>query len=213
MPEKTHRTEFELGQLAAVCLKRWWIVAGCILAGFLAALLICTCLITPLYRANVSFYVSTGGGTQESLSAADLTAACLMADTCIGLLDSDTVLERIAATAEADLSAEELRRRVSGERVGDTPLLRVSVLHSDPDTAATLAEAAAEVLPDTAGELVRGCTVQVVDHARVTTEPDSPDTPKACVLGAFVGLVLAVAGLAVTLLPCSRTRKEAACER
>lgn len=209
MPEKTHRTEFEFGQLAAVCLKRWWIVAGCILAGFLAALLICTCLITPLYRANVSFYVSTGSGEEGSLTAYDLTAACLLADTCIGLLDSDTALERIAASAEVELTPEELRENIDAERIGDTPLLRVSVCHSSPETAARIAEAAAEVLPDTAEELVQGCLLRVVDHARIPAEPDSPDTPKACVLGAFSGLVLAVAGLAVSLL----IRKEAACER
>lgn len=213
MPEKTHRNEFEFRQLAAVCLKRWWIVAGCVLAGFLAALLICTCLVTPLYRANVSFYVSTGSGPEDSLSASDLTAACLLADTCIGLLDSDTALERIAASAGVELSPEELRSHVSAERVGDTPLLRVSVLHSEPETAAGIAEAAAEILPDTAEELVRGCLIQVVDHARIPTEPDSPDTPKACVLGAFSGLVLAVAGVAVFLLAGSRSREEAACEQ
>lgn len=211
MSEKTHGNEFDLGRLAAVCLKRWWIVAGCVLAGFLAALLICTCLITPLYRSEVSFYVGIGSGEEETLSASGLTAASLLADTCIGLLDSDTVLEQIAASAGTELTADELRPHLEGDRVGETPLLRVGVLNSDPQTAAKLAEAVTEVLPHTAETLARGCTLQVVDHARVPGEPDSPDTVKACVLGAFAGLVLAVAGLAFSLLWSGR--RNTVCER
>lgn len=214
MAPKTHRTEFEFGQLAAICLKRWWVVACCVLAGFLAALLISACLITPKYRANVSFYVSTDSGVQSALTAVDLTAARLLADTCIGLLDSDTALERVAASAETDFTADELRDRITAERIGETPLLRVSVLHRDPETAARIAEAVAEILPDTAQELVGGCSVQVVDHARTPTEPDSPDVPKSCILGAFSGLILSVAGFAVSLLVAGRPRKEeAACEQ
>ncbi len=213
MPEQTPYTEFEFRQLAAICLKHWRIVVGCLLFGLLSALLICTCLITPLYRANVSLYVSTGGGEQQLLTAADLTAACLLADTCIGLLDSDTVLEDIAAQAGVSASAEELRNWISGEQVGDTPLLRVSVRHSQPETAARLAEAAAAVLPGTVQTLEPGCLLQVVDHARVPTERDSPDIPKACALGAAAGAALAVAGFAVFLLTGGRTRKETACER
>lgn len=212
MPRTDNRSGFELRKLTDLCLKRWWVVAGAAVAGFLIALLIAACLITPLYRATATFYVAAGEG-DTSLSSSELTAAVLLADTCIGILDGDAVLEQIALQAGEELSPQEVRSCVEAQRVGETPLFRVSVLHRDPETAARIAGAAAEVLPDTAERLVSGCSLQVADPARIPAAPDSPDVPRACALGAFLGLALSVLGLAFYLLYADCGVKEQAYER
>lgn len=212
MQKTGSRPGFELRKLIDLCLKRWWVVLGTAVAGLLAALLISACLITPLYCSTTTFYVAAGE-EDTSLSASELTAAVVLADTCIGILGGDAVLEQIAVHAGEELLPQELRNCVKAQRVGETPLFRVSVLHRDPETAARMAEAVAEILPETAERLVSGCSVQVADHARIPSEPDSPDIPRSCALGAFLGLALSVVGLAFYLLYFDRTTKEIAYEQ
>ena len=82
---------------------------------------------------------------------------------------------------------------ISSSLVTDTTLLKVSVKHSNPETARTacsaMAYAIADTFPTVTGEVT---SAKVVEDATVAVQT-SPNVSRNAVIGALLGLVISVA--------------------
>ena len=86
---------------------------------------------------------------------------------------------------------------MSAKQVDETEVFTVTITHEDPETAAHLANAVAEVAPDAITEFVEGSSTKIIDYAKVPTSRSSPSRSRNAILGCLVGG--AVAALYVTL--------------
>lgn len=116
------------------------------------------------------------------------------------LVSSRGVVDEVRDRIPADRSEAELRRSIRGEWVQGTILLDVTVEDRDPDTAAAIADAVADVLvegdtvDDVAGpSLRRSLELKTSDPAQVPDTFTSPDLRFSIGLGALLALGLAVA--------------------
>ena len=180
--------EIDGWKLLKFCIGKWWLILLCTLLAAGVTFLWTKCFVTPMYRASVTLYVNNtpSGERVGSISSSSLSASKQLVNTYISIIKSNTVLERVAEQAGLAWEPATLRETLSAEQVGDTELFMVHILHEEPETAARIANAVAEVAPGEIGNIVEGSSATV---------PDSHDTPnyrERTVMGGAIGCVLAV---------------------
>ena len=191
--------ELDLQKLLQAYLHKWWLIVVCAVLAASITWVFTANFVTPLYKATVTIYVNNAKSDEQMdiITNTNLVTSVRLVNTYINMIRSNTVLEAVAATPEVTLSAQEIRAAMSAAQVSETELFNVTITHADPETAAQVANAVAEVAPVKIADFVEGSSTKIIDYAKVPTAPSSPDIGKNCVLGALIGCVIAL--LYVTL--------------
>ena len=202
MNEKRDGFEIDLQKLVQCYLRKWWLIGiGTILAAVIGYWFT-SYFITPMYRASVTIYVNNiARGEQITyLSGSNLTAAQQLVNTYIQIIGSDTVLTKVADETGLGISPSGIRSLMSAQQVDDTELFKVFITHQDPERAASIANAIAQVAPGEIENFVVGSSTKIIDYAKVPVRPTSPNVSRNVILGGLVGCVLAVVFLTIAFL-------------
>lgn len=183
--------------------RRWlWLFVLALAAGGGVAFLV-SLSIEPTYASTAQITVnqvqeSSGGPTYSSvLGNQSLTT------TYARLVTSSKNLGRAAASVTPGVIDE---KRVSASAVRDTFLIDIRVTDPDPQRAADVANAVANAFPEFIKDVQlsgvsegdrRINTVFISEPAEPESTPVSPDLRLNTVLGAFLGLLVAVGGVAL----------------
>ena len=100
-----------------------------------AVTLACTAnFITPLYRASVMIYVNNVKSSQQVdyISASNLATSQQLVNTYVNIIQSDTVLEKVARSTDTDYTAAQIRAMMTAEQVDETELFFVYITHRTP---------------------------------------------------------------------------------
>ena len=207
---KKEDMEIDLTKLLLLYLHKWWLILLCAIVGGGMMYVYTANFVTPMYQAGVTIYVNNieSGQQIDYISGSNLTASQQLVSTYINIIRSDTVLEKVADSMEMDVSAEYIRSIMSASQVGETELFDVYISHPDPDMAAFIANAVAEVAPGEIENFVEGSSTKIVDYAKVPEAPYSPSYRKNLVLGAAAGVILIVAILTIRDLLDVRIKRE-----
>lgn len=208
--EQRDITELDLRKLLLTYLSQWRLVAVWTVAAALASLLVTVGVMTPVYTAGVRIYVNNIRSDQyvEYISSSNLATAQRLVNTYINMIESNTVLEKVAGASGLDVTADQIRRMMFAAQVEDTELLDVTITHRDPVFAARLANTLAEVAPGEIEMFVEGSSAKVIDYAKVPDMPSAPSKSRNCILGALVGCMAAVLYLTSRYLLDTRIRDE-----
>ena len=198
--EKRSFFEIDMQKLMLTYLEKWWLLLlGAVLAMALS-LLYTVRFITPMYTASVTVYVNstkTAGEEVMFISSSTITAAQRLVNTYMKIIESDSVLTKVAEASKLDISSGDIGRAMSAEQVGNTELFKVRISHRDPKLAAQIANAVAEVAPGEIEKVVEGSSTKIIDFAKVPSVPSSPNVRKNCLLGGVIGFVLVLIYLTV----------------
>lgn len=207
---KKENMEIDLTKLLFLYLRKWWLILLCAIVGGGIMYFYTATFVTPLYQAGVTIYVNNvrSGEQIDYISGSNLTASQQLVSTYVNIIRSDTVLEKVADSTGLDISAAYIRSIMSASQVGETELFDVYISHPDPEMAAFIANAIAEVAPGEIESFVEGSSTKIVDYAKVPQTPYSPSYRKNIVLGAGVAVVLIVAVLTIRDLLDVRIKKE-----
>lgn len=159
------------------------VLAGCITEFF----------ITPTYASSCRLYVYSNTdrvSTDSSIGSGELSASQQLVNTYIVVLESDSVLEEVAANLGLDLTAAQLRSMISCSQINETEIFEVTVTSTVPALAADIANAIADVAPDAIVDMIKAGGVSVIDYAKVPTSPSSPDFKLNILIGAIVGFAV-----------------------
>lgn len=209
--KKNDSVEIDLGKLLRLYLRYWWVIILSVLVIGGGTLLYTANFITPLYKAEVTVYVSNSNvGQQQSdyITGSNLTASQQLVSTYINIIRSNTVLEKVAASTNMDITADEIREMMSTEQVDSTEFFKIYITHPDPETAAYIANIIAEVAPDQITSFIEGSSTKIVDYAQVPEKPSSPSLSRNTLIGVLLGLVLSIAFLTVRDLLDVRVKNE-----
>ncbi len=197
--------------LQAVWKRILWVIAAVVI-GVAAAAIITKFFITPQYQASCWLYVnnySSVSSTQGEISSAQLQASIQLATSYAELLYSETVLNDVSGALDGDYSAQQLSSMISVSVVDETQILVVTVTSTDPEEAARVANAVAQVTPSSIQTLVEGSSVTVPQYASVPTSPSSPSTSRNLMMGFAVGLLIGVgAALVASFLDTRITQQD-----
>lgn len=178
--------------------RRWWVplVAA---AAAVAAAALATARQEPIYSTHATLAVTPSSrvtDTTDLLRSLETLERRTIVATFARLPSRSETRDR--AAAKMGVEAGDLRRyRVRGTVVPNTNLIRVEVQGPEADSAAALADAAAEVTREEARRLYRVYSVRIVEAAETPGRPVQPDRRRnlvvAVVVGLFLGALAAVA--------------------
>ncbi len=187
--------EINLAEILSALLRKAWLIVLCAVLGGGAAFTYTEYFVTPLYRSSVSIYVNNTKASINSsamgISASDLATSQRLVNTYINILKSDTVLEKVAETADLGVSAAGIRYMMSAAAMGETEVFEVFISNADPYAAAKIANAIAEVAPDEIAYFVEGSSTKIVDYAKPAYAPYTPNKATNTMYGMVIGVFLA----------------------
>lgn len=184
--------EIDLWKLIMVFVQRWKLIVASGLVMALLAFGYTAQFVTPLYRANVTIYVNNinANETIEYISASNLATAQQLVNTYVNMIRSNTVLEKVADSAGLNYTPAQIRSMMTASQKGETELFDVFISHPDPEMAARIANAIAEVAPDEIAEFVEGSSTKIIDYAQVPEHYYTPSYQRNIAVGGIIGLLL-----------------------
>lgn len=190
----TQTREIDIMRLLIALWRKIWLVIICAVLAGLAAFLFTRFFVTPMYRANVSVYVDNlpeEEANNNYVSTNTLSAAQRLVKTYITFIQSNTVLEQVIEEGDLNMTAAEIRGMMTASSINDTEVFRVYITHSDPQMAAKVANAIADVAPGKIDNWT-GTTTKIVDYAKVPTAPSSPNYQRNTLLGVLIGIIASI---------------------
>lgn len=170
-------------------------VAGALLLGGYAAL-----FVPEQYTSTAQVYVSNVDPDYDAnaTTSGNLSSAEKLGKTIRVVAMTNNTLQAASARLEGKLTVAGLRGAVAFVQVEDTPVMQVSVTHTDPKLAQKACQVMAEVTVlafERTGEVGQ---VTVIDNA-VAAVKTSPNVTRNAVIGGLAGLVIVVAIIVLRL--------------
>ena len=210
MNEARDTVEIDLWKLMGVYLGRWKMIAFVTIAAAVVALGYTALMVTPLYQADVMIYVNniTSEAQVDYITAANLATSQQLVNTYKNIITSDSVLEVVAERLNMGYTAKDIRAMLTAAQVEETEIFEVYITHPDPVVAAQIANTVAEVAPGMIAEVVEGSSTKIIDYAKVPESRHSPSYKKNVLVGAMLGMVMALGYLTLAYLLDVRIRDD-----
>ena len=186
--------EIDLQKLLLAYLRKWWLIVLCGVLTAGIALFYTMKFVTPQYRASVTIYVNNSRAEQQidSISSTNLATAQRLVNTYVNIIKSNSVLTEVIANSDLNCDTADIRKIMSAAQMDETEMFTVSITHPDPEMAAKIANAVAEVAPGKIADIVEGSSTKIIDYAKVPVSRHSPSYRVNTILGGLVGVALAV---------------------
>lgn len=196
----------DLGELFSVLWNKIYII---ILAGIVLAFAAFACtqlLITPKYTSTTSMYmlVKSNGGT--GITSGDLQTGTQLTQDYMELTKSRTVMEKVIATLNLDMTVGELSECITTRNTENTRIMTIAVENEDPELARDIADALRQTASNEIMDIMGIEAVNTIEEANLPTSPSSPSVMKNTAIGGLLGIVLA-AGIIILLFILDDTIK------
>lgn len=195
---KENEEVIDLLHLLAILWRRAWVI---VLAGILLAA-ICfayaTFMIPATYSSTVMMYVNNEASIGSvSFSMAELNAAQSLVKTYLVILRSRETLLMALEKAGSSYTYEELGKMITASAVDSTEIFSITVTTTDPEEAARLASAIAEVLPTRVESVINGASMRIVSGAIANQKKVAPNITRYTAMGLLAGILIAAAIIVV----------------
>ncbi len=190
----------DLFQIAALILRKWWVVAITSILSAVLVFLYTFFMVTPLYESKAMMYVNNTAlsvGNKLSISYQDIYAGQYLVNTYRVILSSRLTLEEVIEEADLDYSYEELKSMITTESIDETEIFSIAVKSPDPKEASKIANTITTILPDRVASILDGSSVRTVDFAVTPSAPCSPSFGKNTAIGFIVGFAIGVVYLLI----------------
>lgn len=190
--------QIDLMQVWEIIIKRLHIVAAAALLFAAGAFFVSNYFIPPKYAANIKFYINNQQGVLEAtkVQQGDMNTSVVLVDSYIAMLKTDMVLDEVAANCDLDISAKEVSSMIRAEIGGEqAPIMKVTVVSTSPQVAQAVANTIADVAPELIQSKVKGSSAEVIDRAKLPTQPYSPNVGKNTLVGLLAGAFLGAAAV------------------
>lgn len=184
-----------LHQYLAAVRKGWWLILIALIVGVASGFVV-SARATPQYAGSVTFFISTPTEGGTSPLAADQFATRRITS-YVGLLSSDVTAQRVLKQTGLNLTAAQIRAKITGEADLNTVLLTATVTDSSPDRALQILQAIAAQFGIIVNEVdpigPDNVVLRVITGPTVNPNPVSPRTVLNLGVGLAVGLAVGVA--------------------
>lgn len=183
--------EIDLLELARALMRRWWAIAICFVVGIAAAFGGTKLLVTPQYTASSMIYILSESTSITSLADVQLGASLAQDFMIIG--KSRPVIEKVIKQLDLDADYGTVSGSVAIENPTDSHILKISATNPDPELAADISNAVANVTQEQIADVMGTEEPNMLEEAIVPGAPSSPNVMKNTILGGILGAVLAAA--------------------
>ncbi len=157
--------------------------------------------ITPKYESSITMYVNNRKSSAEEILetktlSSDIVASQQLVPTYIEMIKSNNVLQEVCDVVSKKtgekLTAGKLKKMLTVEAVANTEIIRVSVRATESSVAREIANTIANVAPEKIQKFIERSDVRIIDRAKISTSPVSPNVRNNTILGALLGLILSI---------------------
>lgn len=179
------------------------------LIGLLAGLLITSTLITPEYSSSTKLYVMPDEQQDNNANTVDnntLQAGALLTKDYAEIIKSREVAENVISNLQlkdsdgSAMSYDELTDKVNVTIPDGTRVVTISVTDDDPYQAYDIASAVTDAAVSRIQSVMDMKTVKIVEAANIPVKPNGPSKSRNALIGALIGLLLAMAVVIVNFM-------------
>ena len=166
--------------------------------------------ITPQYTAHITLYANKSNSADKttSITSSDISASMQLVDTYAAIILTDSVLDNVIQQLNLDMTCDDLVENISIEAVNETEVFKVSVKDPSPQLAAQIANKISEVAPEHIESIVDGCSVKLVNSAKVPSVRTTPSYKKFLLFGMVIGLFICLFALTLNVVIDTRIKSE-----
>ena len=178
--------EIDLLELFHVLLRKVWLILICLVAGAVIVGGYTRFLITPQYSASATIYILS-----NITSVADLQIGTELTGDFAEIARTRSVVNAVIDEVGLDESYEGLLSRLSTTNPSGTHLLKLTATDPDPQRAADIANAYAQVMASQIADIMNTDEPNIAEEAVKPSAPASPNLLKNTALGGLAGAFLA----------------------
>lgn len=186
----SEETEIDLVELFFEFLRHIWAILFATIAGALVAGLITVFVLTPMYTSTSQLYIMSKSSMVD-LSSLQMSTS-LTAD-YEEMIKTRPVVEQVIENLGLKTSYGELLSHISISNETNTRIIKITVEYDDPVVAKDIANELANVSKEQIAQIMNVDEPRIVEPAIVAKSQSSPNNGKNVVIGALVGLFLALA--------------------
>ncbi|MGJ7911430.1 YveK family protein [Neobacillus sp. LXY-1] len=175
--------EINLKEIVSVIKRRFWIIALLTVISGIAGFTLNNAAITPLYQSSSRIIIGADEESRKTLQV---------------IIRDSAVLDIVINQMQLNKTAEELANQITVASVDNSQVVSISVVDSNPNQAAILADTVANVFKDEVPKIVGEDYVRVLSKAKVNTNPINPKNNNKLFFAVAVGIVIGI-GLAFLL--------------
>lgn len=212
--------EFDIKRLVKVIIQNIsFVIASTLLLGIIAFVYSET-MILPTYQSSVMMYVNNNNRStmlsKSQTSGADMQASQMLVETYITIIKSDTVMNEVSQEVERRYGIKYTPKRIlsmlSASSVNKTEIFKVSIIGTNPEHTALIANVIADVSPDVISNFVEASSVKIIDTA-IEGVRVAPSITKNTLLGLIIGLLYSCAFIILRESFDTRVKSEVDLER
>jgi len=153
-------------------------------------------LITPKYQSTTSIYIMNQND-ESKVNASDYTTSNFMTKDYEELITCQPVMEQVIADLDLDFSVEGLKSMITIENKQDTRILYITVTDTDPARARQIADAVRSTSAVKIKDIMKIEDVNTISSANLSSTPVSPNVFKNMIIGAALGIIIAIAVIVI----------------
>ena len=148
--------------------------------------------VKPVYESSATVIVNNRREENQFVSTDELNSARNLASVYGIVITSNAVMEPVVNELGADITMEQLSKKVSVSPVDNTQVIKISVKDTNPELARVYTNEIIKVAPDILMEMVEAGSVKVVSYPQEPTTPISPNTKMNVLVAGMLGFMLSV---------------------
>ncbi len=199
--QNNNEIEIDLGELLMALWAKKFIIILAGIATMLVAILISTVGMSKVYQSTTKVNIMNKENSDNAyVSSGDLTSSTQLTKDFQLIMQGREVMEAVIAELDLDMSADALGAMVSVEIPTDARMLYITVSHTQPYMARDIADAVREAGSEKIMEVMPTVNVVTWETADYPENPSSPNVTRNAMLGALIGIALAVFGVLLVYL-------------
>lgn len=155
--------------------------------------------VNKVYACDVKFCVNTlvnveddNNSTTLSDDIRALNYSQKLVDSCIQILSTNSFFETVSQRLDGKYSAAKLKNMITYSCLNSTEYFRVYIKGTSTADIKKIGEVISEVAPPAIENVKTNLDIVLVDRAKVTSNPISPDTTRNVIIGTAAGFFIIV---------------------
>ena len=187
----------ELREFLQIIKKRSKTIVLITLAIILITVIFNIFILDDVYEVYTTLMVSSkkDRSSTQDIQYNDILLNQKLVKTYSTIATSNRVMEQVIAELGISASPEDLKEKLTVTSVGETEIIKISVLDKDREFAVDLANVTADAFMNEVVDIMKMDNVQVIDEAQIPEKPVKPrrllNMVVAAILGIMVGLGVA----------------------
>ncbi|WZL73658.1 Wzz/FepE/Etk N-terminal domain-containing protein [Clostridiaceae bacterium 35-E11] len=180
----------DLREYIDVIRKRIWIIVLIAVIAVTTSGIISFFILEPVYETFTTMMVGKTKSQEQMIEYSDVLLSQKLVKTYGEIAKSRTVSKEVIQNLSLNMTAEQLKQKISVNPVGDTEIIMIKVQDTNPVLATKIANNVAVVFMKHVTNIMKVDNVQVIDKAEIPQGPIKPRPLLNILIAGFIGLML-----------------------